>query len=92
MLEKDHDFKAEIFDYIQLYLRKVSPFSSTLFPLVSYLLNLIYAIKTCLKYGALLVYTSAKKDINTELLVDCIHTLLELERRGLRWRVGKLEE
>eukprot|EP01132_Coremiostelium_polycephalum_P002397 gene2397-2964_t len=49
MLEKDFDYKDELFDYIQQYLRRI-----------------------CLQYGAGLIYTSARKEINCDVALEYI--------------------
>ncbi|EFA84960.1 dynein light intermediate chain [Heterostelium album PN500] len=53
MLEKDFDYKDELFDYIQQYLRRI-----------------------CLQYGAGLIYTSARKDINCDVALEYIENQL----------------
>ncbi|EGC34618.1 dynein light intermediate chain [Dictyostelium purpureum] len=53
MLEKDFDYKDELFDYIQQYLRRI-----------------------CLQYGAGLIYTSAKKEINCDVSLEYIENIL----------------
>ncbi|EAL61001.1 dynein light intermediate chain [Dictyostelium discoideum AX4] len=53
MLEKDFDYKDELFDYIQQYLRRI-----------------------CLQYGAGLIYTSARKEINCGVTLEYIENIL----------------
>ncbi|KAK5582137.1 hypothetical protein RB653_003720 [Dictyostelium firmibasis] len=53
MLEKDFDYKDELFDYIQQYLRRI-----------------------CLQYGAGLIYTSARKEINCDVTLEYIENIL----------------
>ncbi|GAM23489.1 hypothetical protein SAMD00019534_066640 [Acytostelium subglobosum LB1] len=53
MLEKDFDYKDDLFDYIQQYLRRI-----------------------CIRYGAGLIYTSARKDINCDVALEYIENML----------------
>jgi len=49
----------------------------------------LYLRRICLQYGATLVYTSAKKDINTDILMDYVeHRLFHME---FRYRASLLE-
>ncbi|KYR01501.1 dynein light intermediate chain [Tieghemostelium lacteum] len=53
MLEKDFDYKDDLFDYIQQYLRRIS-----------------------LQYGAGLIYTSARKEINCDVALEYLENML----------------